>query len=69
MASPESHELFRPIGHGENMVVAVLALALAWLVAAFLVGIVIGRAVHMRDSVGGPASVARRGDEGLRLVV
>jgi hypothetical protein len=60
----------QPIGQGEDMVVvAVLALLLAWFAAAFLVGMVIGGAARMRDRVGVPASVAERRHEGLRLLV
>ena len=51
------------------VVVAVLALLLAWFAAAFLVGMVIGGAARMRDRVGVPASVAERRHEGLRLLV
>jgi hypothetical protein len=51
------------------VVVAVLALVLAWFAAAFLVGMLIGGAARMRDRVGSPSSAAERGDEGLRLLV
>jgi hypothetical protein len=51
------------------VVVAVLALVLAWFAAAFLVGMVIGGAARMRDRFGVPAPVVERGDEGLRLLV
>ena len=48
---------------------ALLALLLAWLAAAFLVGMVIGGAARMRDRVGVPVPLGERGDEGLRLLV
>lgn len=51
------------------VVVAVLALVLAWFAAAFLVGMVIGGAARMRDRIGVPVSVTERDDEGLRLLV
>jgi len=51
------------------VVVAVLALALAWFAAALIAGLLIGGAARIRDRVGDPPSSAAGRDDGRRLLV